>query len=254
MKRWKIRQRLIYAVQPSISLCHSIYRRQFSKLDRPQHSFHHSHFHYIFDARSICIGFKHAPNTNSVRYSAVYVINVSIVTINDIHWSIYILANSKWYRAGGNIVRTSIRRIPFRNKSKCILSTHSFDATLLHGIFSFSKNHFFAYITNDEHHRIYSFARIAIMWKSFKSCGTFIWLPAFECCWWCAVELMRFLYHCRNEFYVHVNHPQSSNWKICWGPISKRIFRTMQANVGRSPVALPAVFPFFFSFHFNLSE
>lgn len=90
MKRWKIRQRLIYAVQPSISLCHSIYRRQFSKLDRPQHSFHHSHFHYIFDARSICIGFKHAPNTDSVRYSAVYVINVSIVTINDIHWSIYI--------------------------------------------------------------------------------------------------------------------------------------------------------------------
>lgn len=143
MKRWKIRQRLIYAVQPSISLCHSIYRRQFSKLDRPQHSFHHSHFHYIFDARSVCIGIKHAPNTNSVRYSAVYVINVSIVTINDIHWSIYILANSKWYRAGGNIVRTSIRRIPFRNKSKCILSTHSFDATLLHGIFSFSKKQFF---------------------------------------------------------------------------------------------------------------
>lgn len=142
MKRWKIRQRLIYAVQPSISLCHSIYRRQFSKLDRPQHSFHHSHFHYIFDARSVCIGIKHAPNTNSVRYSAVYVINVSIVTINDIHWSIYIgkqqviqsRRKQRAYKHTAHPVSKQVQMYPFYSFIRCYTFAW---------YFTFSKKPFF---------------------------------------------------------------------------------------------------------------
>lgn len=125
--------------------------------------------------------------------------------------------------------------------TKCILSTHSFDTICAAFLFF---NHFRIHNTNDERRfRIYSSLDVKIIRKLWN---IFIWLPAFECCWWCAgvLVLMRFFFssfQLPNEFYVHVNHPQSSNWKICWGPISKRILWTIHKRALTSLAISPCV-------------
>lgn len=67
-----------------IGVCSEIYIEHFPFKNRPQCDSTIRIFHYIHSHR---FGLKRALNANLVRYSALYVMNVSIVTIVVIHTS-----------------------------------------------------------------------------------------------------------------------------------------------------------------------
>lgn len=99
----------------------------FPSIEPPTIHLHHSNCPLCARCiMSLCICTKRAPTANSMRYSALYVANVSIVTIMAYTESMFDVVRVEFCSRGGNDVRASTRRILSKNIHSSIRCSENF--------------------------------------------------------------------------------------------------------------------------------